>query len=151
MAIESNSGPLAHFQKNKEDYEECPCPVSSWFANHIGTPWHEANMNKRLFDQWEKWCSQVENYRRGYIYLLKSGDLYKIGRTDNPSDRIKTLKIQLPFPVSVYVVKKVSCSYEMEKFLHTSLADFRVNGEWFKLNDWVAESIRYCLEEGILN
>jgi hypothetical protein len=70
----------------------------------------------------------------GYVYLIKSGDHYKIGKTNNYNKRLGHLKIQLPNPI------KHICSHEtedmdrLEKFYHSKFNHHRLNGEWFNLD-----------------
>lgn len=70
-----------------------------------------------------------------YIYVLKSGDFYKIGRTAKLDERIKRLSIQLPFPVKLVMAYEVRDAVFEEDFWHTELEDKRVNGEWFELSE----------------
>lgn len=71
----------------------------------------------------------------GYVYLLKGGGCYKIGKAQNPEKRSETLAIQLPYPVQLihYIPAKDPRVYESE--LHEQFADKRLNGEWFDLSD----------------
>lgn len=70
----------------------------------------------------------------GYVYLLQSPtSAYKIGRTRNPNDRMKTFGIQLPFEVEFICVIKAEDMIELERKLHDKFADKRVGGEWFRL------------------
>lgn len=91
--------------------------------------------NRRLGDLLNHYGVTVS----GYVYILKAGDYYKIGRSKTPDERIKTLQIQLPFPVSIVGI--IPCTDEIlaEKMLHRRYADKRVNGEWFKLRESEAE------------
>lgn len=75
-------------------------------------------------------------HQLGYIYLLEAldGEFYKIGRTANLDDRIRTFGVQLPFPVSLrhsLSVPDMACA---ELALHRHFSAERVNGEWFRLN-----------------
>lgn len=71
----------------------------------------------------------------GYVYLLQAGHYYKIGRAKNPGERIKTLAIQLPFPVDVVLVMPCDDEIAAEKYLHKYYSHRRSNGEWFELTD----------------
>lgn len=72
----------------------------------------------------------------GYVYLLKSPTTnYKIGRTKNPDDRLRTFTVKLPFEVEYDHLIKCSDMYRAEAILHGRFNRKRVNGEWFNLTD----------------
>lgn len=77
---------------------------------------------------------------RGYVYILEAGPYHKIGRTKDPDERIKTLSIQLPFPVKVVHIMACDNEMEAEKTFHNWYAHKRSNGEWFKLTYGEAHS-----------
>jgi hypothetical protein len=73
-------------------------------------------------------------YKSGYLYLLRSTTGYfKIGRTTDPTNRIKTFEVKLPFEVAYEHVFPTDDMFGMEKALHSRFAEKRVNGEWFAL------------------
>jgi hypothetical protein len=71
----------------------------------------------------------------GYVYLLQSPDgHFKIGRSKDVPSRVRTLGIQLPYPVKLrHQIAVISDSRAAEKFLHSKFKDYRTNGEWFRL------------------
>lgn len=73
----------------------------------------------------------------GWIYVLECPQLaaFKIGKTTNLRKRVKTLRIQLPFPVSVRGVIPTPDINWLESEIHSDLAAKRLNGEWFSLNN----------------
>lgn len=107
--------------------------------------WHEpftedmarwACINHRVHKQW----SAEHSPKGGYIYLLRSmSGYYKIGRSKNPDNRIKTFSVKLPFEVEYVVVIPSDDMIEFEKSWHDWFADKRVNGEWFSLTNDDAE------------
>jgi hypothetical protein len=79
----------------------------------------------------------------GYVYLVRAlhkDDLYKIGRTGNPDDRMRTFSVKLPFAVEYSCLIKTDDMYALESELHTRFARNRVDGEWFTLTD---DDVRY--------
>jgi predicted GIY-YIG superfamily endonuclease len=74
-----------------------------------------------------------------YVYFIQAGKGHiKIGVSKDPEARLKDLQVgssgrelvvlaTLPFNTRAE-------AFEMEKYLHTELARFRINGEWFKRN-----------------
>lgn len=73
--------------------------------------------------------------RSGYVYLLRQigGVYYKIGRTRNPNDRIKTFAVKLPFPVEYDALIRTANMNELERQLHAKFQMKRADGEWFAL------------------
>lgn len=70
---------------------------------------------------------------QGYVYILKGGGYYKIGRSTKPKHRVARLATQLPFRVrTIHTIKSSDC-IELESRLHNKFADKRTNGEWFEL------------------
>jgi allophanate hydrolase subunit 1 len=74
--------------------------------------------------------------RRGYVYLIQSeSGWYKIGRTINPEDRMKTFSVKLPFRVEYICLIQSEDMIALEAELHKRFEDQRFAGEWFDLTD----------------
>lgn len=69
----------------------------------------------------------------GYVYLLKSGKYFKIGRSNAPGRREYELAIQLPEPVTTVHTIKTDDPVGIERYWHQRFANRRKNGEWFEL------------------
>lgn len=69
----------------------------------------------------------------GYIYLLKSGKYYKIGRSNAPGRREYELAIQLPERVVTVHTIKTDDPIGIERYWHQRFSERRKNGEWFEL------------------
>lgn len=78
----------------------------------------------------------------GFVYILKAGEFYKIGKAKTLGPRIRTLKIQLPFSAEVWHAFPCENYSQSELHLHEWFSRERVNGEWFRLPDdaltWLA-------------
>lgn len=69
----------------------------------------------------------------GYVYLMKSGRYYKVGRSNAVGRRERELAIQLPEKVEVVHSIKTDDSVGIENYWHGRFGERRKNGEWFEL------------------
>jgi hypothetical protein len=69
----------------------------------------------------------------GYVYLLKSGRFYKVGRSNAVGRRERELAIQLPEKAQVVHSIKTDDPGGIEFYWHRRFQDRRKNGEWFEL------------------
>jgi hypothetical protein len=82
----------------------------------------------------EEAAEKEEMCKEGFVYLIKCGEFYKIGKTTNLEKRIKQLTTGNPYPLilvnSIYSLDIDS----LEKSFHNYYRQKRIIGEWFKLN-----------------
>ena len=77
----------------------------------------------------------------GYVYLVRNGDLFKIGRTDNLERRLKQLH-----PGHLIQSVQTDRSRDLEYELHTRFKNARIpQTEYFRLNEYQVEQVRIAL------
>lgn len=97
--------------------------------------------NKEVDNYWKnetkKYNEEIIEKKKdceGYIYVIKSLELYKIGKTKNKESRLKKYNTENPHSVELILCEKVDKYSETEENLHKLFKKKRKVGEWFKLN-----------------
>jgi len=90
---------------------------------------------------------KLANPRNKFVYLLKAGDdRYKIGVSLSVADRVKQLQTANPHPIQVIHYVEVSDYLGLEAHLHNVMAQKRMSGEWFRLNDGDVTDVCYFMD-----
>lgn len=73
--------------------------------------------------------------RRSHIYVItaEGAPIIKIGKADDPDDRVK--RLQTGSPTKLTVAWTVQAKPQLEPLLHERFADYREGGEWFDLTE----------------
>lgn len=77
-----------------------------------------------------------------FVYIIKCGPTYKIGRTRDLDRRLADWSPTPAYPIEVKLVIKAKDSRQAEKDLHNHFADKRLRGEWFELTELDVEYVR---------
>jgi Meiotically Up-regulated Gene 113 (MUG113) protein len=70
---------------------------------------------------------------KGFVYLLRSGKHYKLGRSNAVGRRLRELAIQLPEKPNTVHVIETDDPQGIEQYWHTRFEQRRKGGEWFEL------------------
>lgn len=84
----------------------------------------------------------------GFVYFISDGTHIKIGKANDPCQRVRELQTANPFVLEMLGVTQGG--HKLEFRLHDLLAEFRLQGEWFVMNDHVMSVIRPYLFESML-
>ncbi|MCT7958858.1 GIY-YIG nuclease family protein [Laspinema palackyanum] len=76
----------------------------------------------------------------GFVYVIRSGNLVKIGRTNNLKRRLRQLSTMNSKELELICSISTGDSVTLEKQLHQQFKQFRQHGEWFDLPD---ESVQW--------
>lgn len=110
--------------------------VYEWCIAHDG--WEDvAELCKELKDKAVETPSDEPSDApedNGYVYLMKSGKYYKIGRTNSLDRRKYEIGMQLPEGIKPIHSIATDDPSGIEAYWHNRFASKRLNGEWFDLS-----------------
>lgn len=82
-----------------------------------------------------------------YFIRMKESGHIKIGIARDPQLRLEALKTGNPEPLELIAFTVVVDGRALERQLHSKLANYRLQGEWFRDGEW-ASALRALLTKG---
>ena len=70
-----------------------------------------------------------------FVYLIKSGDQYKIGRSEQIEDKVRKAAAPLAEKLTIIHAIRTDDPPGIEAYWHNRFKEKRANGEWFKLSE----------------
>lgn len=109
--------------------------LMQYVKKHTDNEIEEKNfLRKQRIDADFKRISEIPkgNIRKtkGYVYLLKCADKFKIGYSEDVERRMKQLDTR-PFPLELVVKVYSDIAYPIEQKIHEILVKHKVAGEWY--------------------
>ena len=80
--------------------------------------------------------------QEGFVYIIETQGVYKIGRASNLESRVKKYQTENPYPITLIASAFIFDCVSYEKRLHKKFAHKKLRGEWFKLNDNDLDSLK---------
>jgi hypothetical protein len=77
--------------------------------------------------------TDIETAKIEFVYLMKSGKYYKIGRSNDAERRAYDIRLQMPEKLDLVHKIMTDDSIGIEEYWHKRFKDKRKNGEWFEL------------------
>jgi len=91
-------------------------------------------MQRKREENFELAQTEKRNNHEGHVYAFRiKDDLYKIGRTYNIENRIKSLRAGNPDIKCIWSSWSPDC-HELEKSLHVHMKEYHVDREFFRLS-----------------
>lgn len=71
-----------------------------------------------------------------YIYIIKFYKWFKIGKSNNPKNRLLSIKpkTKLPYSFELYATVQDGDVDSLERQIHKEYSHLRLNGEWFEFD-----------------
>lgn len=112
----------------------------------------ERQRQARLEAERAAYAREKESHRKampGFVYLIRCGEFYKIGRAKKWEARIARFETIYPHDLEVIHVARCDDMIAEEESLHKAYADRRDKGEWFRLGDDDIVAITSALPERV--
>jgi hypothetical protein len=90
---------------------------------------------KELIDAGANLSCSFKHDKPGYVYIFRAGNMYKIGKSENPERRFTALRRAYPSPTEIVHTIQTDGMSSLENQLHNRFISRRCFGEWFELDE----------------
>jgi hypothetical protein len=114
------------------------CPVCNLIAK-----------TRENFDRRTETGYWVDEHTRPSVYFIEAltSGFVKIGYSQNPQERLKSLQNGVPF--ELVIIKTIKGTAEDEREIHRRFYKHRVRGEWYKFNQEIKDFIDEMPQSGL--
>lgn len=112
-----------------------------WYVRHGYLKAYGTRQRRRISAEslhWWRWWQETnwpsDARLEGYIYLVLSYHMYKIGFSIDVPKRVRAMQATSATPITLLHTIPTNDMQRAEQFLHNLYAPKRKHGEWFKLN-----------------
>lgn len=104
---------------------------------------------QKLIDEWRGWMESPEEIKTKAVYMMKAGNDYKVGVSNDPQRRLHDILRHRPDAELIAYSKQmpVKDALNVEKKLHKTLEKRNLVGEWFVLHPEEANTIASWIQE----
>lgn len=133
---------LSNFSEFFAGFRMSANPTVVWMDAQIYDPEPERTADAENEEQPPVIGEATSSPRGGYVYVLKSAYGFKVGRTRNIPNRMRSFGVHLPIFYSIPFCVWFDDHINAETNYHRIFAEKHINGEWFDLSDADIDLIR---------
>ena len=89
---------------------------------------------------------------QGYVYFIEckaDPTIIKIGMSEDPFQRLKSVQVGLPFRVRISRLYRTDAPRILERYFHSRFENRRTYGEWFKIEQDRLRMVLRNIEEEV--
>lgn len=121
--------------------------MAEWYRQSVGFDPEEIHEVKNKPTTWIK-PKEEAPAQPGHIYVVRSGEHFKIGKASDLKARLSTHQTSSPELLDVVIAVEVDDMTHTERELHEIFSEKRVRGEWFKLDGQDLETLTRYFTDG---
>ncbi len=109
--------------------------------------WFEDVRKEDIFYNFDFMYSRYKKKRVGYIYFLRCGEYYKVGRAKHLNKRLSAYVTHSPYEIETIMTLEVDDYVYFEELLHKTFSNFIHRGEWYLFSNHALNIIKELLKK----